>query len=370
MDKAILILGIFIALGVIFDKLSYITEKRKVHAQLKKLLEKIKAATFPDVHKIAIDSCLKIYSTTFRFKEKPIVSGLRLIFISWFLTSLAYIISIPFDLYRMSNRITKWHDYLPWYPTYFVNFIFDLCTIVITIQILKWIKDKNVVYSITGLLFDIFIAYTLFVFCIGGLKIGDEIAEKIIGGNDFVNHQVSSDAPFLFSQKNFAALGIPKSTFNKIENNGFSEGAVISIVVPPDFEDQPFGHVAPLFSVSAFYKYVILRKSYVERTPISIVATQADKCQTFSGYGEKALSPFVLAVSATTLIPTFLFIFTLLTFYVSKEVFYLTKLFLNRLVKTSLVEETAIDKFSPGAHLGTVLGLVVALLKLLDDLIK
>ncbi|MCB9308217.1 MAG: hypothetical protein H6565_16595 [Lewinellaceae bacterium] len=81
------------------------------------------------------------------------------------------------------------------------------------------------------------------------------------------------------------------------------------------------------------------------------------------------LSPVFIALSATTLIPTAIFIFFLLFVYLSKEVFTLSAAFLRRLIKSSLVKEDALDKFSPGTHFGAVLGLLIAILKLLDELI-
>ncbi|MEZ4966876.1 MAG: hypothetical protein R2791_16650 [Saprospiraceae bacterium] len=80
-------------------------------------------------------------------------------------------------------------------------------------------------------------------------------------------------------------------------------------------------------------------------------------------------SPTEIALSATTLIPTAIFIFFLLFVYLSKEVFTLSAAFLRRLIKSSLVKEDALDKFSPGTHFGAVLGLLIAILKLLDELI-
>ncbi|MCB9355100.1 MAG: hypothetical protein H6575_11090 [Lewinellaceae bacterium] len=116
-----LILAILVAAGVVFDKLTYEEEKRNTYNRLKGWLEKIRQARFPDIHKIAIESCHHFLYRSFNFRKKPLRAFLSLIFVSWLLTTVFFWVGAIFLPEGQEISASYWHDYLPWYPIYLVN---------------------------------------------------------------------------------------------------------------------------------------------------------------------------------------------------------------------------------------------------------
>lgn len=60
-------------------------------------------------------------------------------------------------------------------------------------------------------------------------------------------------------------------------------------------------------------------------------------------------------------------VLVLMFFFISKEVFVLTKIAVVRILKTSLTSEDEIKDFNPGTHIGLVIGLIIAILKIVND---
>ncbi|MEZ4966875.1 MAG: hypothetical protein R2791_16645 [Saprospiraceae bacterium] len=183
-----LILAILVAAGVVFDKLTYEEEKRNTYNRLKGWLEKIRQARFPDIHKIAIESCHHFLYRSFNFRKKPLRAFLSLIFVSWLLTTVFYWVGDSLKTDNLSKASQQWHDYFPWYPTYLVNLIFDFLTVFSSLRILSWIKDKHFVIALIGLTLDGLLAYMFFVLCIASLVSASLFSSSLFGISSWVQH--------------------------------------------------------------------------------------------------------------------------------------------------------------------------------------
>ncbi|MCB0526910.1 MAG: hypothetical protein KDC65_00425 [Saprospiraceae bacterium] len=372
-----LILAILVAAGVVFDKLTYEEEKRNTYNRLKGWLEKIRQARFPDIHKIAIESCHHFLYRSFNFRKKPLRAFLSLIFVSWLLTTVFYFIGESHPSMQKSRIIQHWHDYFPWYPMYLVNLLFDFLTVFVSLRILTWIKSKPFLIACGGLILDITIAYILFIICIIALIPSIQLALKLNFATNFVIHHNEIDnhrlygEPMAFKLDNFKLNGYPEYTYSMIKDDHFTEKAQVRYIRHDrSYINARLEAIKQLFSLKAFYSLVVEREPYALNERGELLVTEGNISKTYSlTQISYTFSPTEIALSATTLIPTAIFIFFLLFVYLSKEVFTLSAAFLRRLIKSSLVKEDALDKFSPGTHFGAVLGLLIAILKLLDELI-
>lgn len=213
MKIALAIIAVIIAIGAALDTLLYKQEKVKFYNKMKRWVEVISKTSTPKLHILMIDKALALLNRLFDWKRKPIRSIFNSIVISWFLTSLMFALGdIIGGTYKQN---TYWHDLLPWYPAYFVNYIFDLTTIVFTIYILNKIKGRNLFIAFAGISTDILIAYLLAVLCLFSFGWSNQITENAKLGLSAAAHQPDYDKflyhdEFLPFEKRNSKVGLEK----------------------------------------------------------------------------------------------------------------------------------------------------------------
>ncbi|MEZ4927572.1 MAG: hypothetical protein R3A50_14930 [Saprospiraceae bacterium] len=377
MTTAILILGMLIAAGKAFDSLLYEEEKPGLHLRLRQWLETIKKTSFPNLHLAVIESTYLFFHKMFDFNNKLLRSILFTIITSWCVTTIFYYIGVFMLPENNKPIISVWHDYLPWYPVYLINLVFDFITIFVTLKVLIWIRGRSFIIAVLGLLTDGFIAYFLFVVCLVTLVPSMNLATRLNIGtlytqeSEFSEH-LHGDGAITISSANLSKLGYAESTYEMFQKDGFSDKAIMKFDrIDRSYFEIRFDAMRKLLSFKSFYQNLIKRQPIIISGKIGMEVTEGERSKTYYFINSRYnLSPVELALSLTTLIPTIIFIFFIMFFYLAKEIFFIVRGFFFRLLKTSLIDESSWDKFMPGTHIGSTLGLIIVILKLIDELIK
>ncbi len=373
MNTALILLSLSIAFGKAFDMLSYKFEKKSVYKKMQRWLKAIENAKFKDIHKLSIDYFVSSGENFFPIKRRPILTIIKIMILSFIITSSASIIAFYINGGFNDLKYQKWHDVLPWYPTYIVNFVLDFLTIFMSIIILKFIRKRGFVISILGLLLDFFLAYSFFALVMITVIPTNDFIFKLGAGNQYVSMTPKSK----FKQgktipintvSNFEEIGISKKTLKSIFNDGFTNKAFIKQI---NIDKQSIWvKFSNLYSFESFYN-LIIKRNVVERSIKSeIMVFEGENKKNYILNVDYKFSVFIILLSLTTLIPTTLFLLFLAAMYISKKLFQLSKFVMIRVFKSSIDDVDDMNKFNPGVHIGSVIAILICILKLLDEFVK
>ena len=83
-----------------------------------------------------------------------------------------------------------------------------------------------------------------------------------------------------------------------------------------------------------------------------------------------AFIPFnKIVVASTTLLPSLIIFLIIVFLTLSKIIFQYSQILLERILRTAMEREKEIEKFSPGTHVGVVIGLIIIILKIIETTI-
>lgn len=363
------IIPFIIGLGVLIDNYQYnATEKSRLYRKFEKWLEYVSHNKFPALHQRLVSNLVGFIDRNFNWK-KPVAFIIKTILVSWILTTLFFLLGIHLpSCAECKQNITIWHDYLPWYPSYVLNYFFDLLTILITIWILKYLENKNLLVSIFGISLDLVLSYVLVAF----------YAATVVGSSAWAVKYGLGVKYIKITEAESLAMGNPEP-LSLLYSKGLKDNAVVDSIRKENFgSDAKF--IFETKRVSLKMMRLILRegpeiysdifRGIEPRQPTDLVVLVFDKNKSkrfpMEYSGTLATEHLILALSS--FIPITLFLIAFLTLLISKEILELTRLFSKRFLKTSIQNSSVDDlaKFKPGTHFGIFLSFIV----LLTDLIR
>mgnify|MGYP000331970098 CR=1 FL=1 len=297
--------------------------------------------------------------------------------------ALSWIITTSFFLYAHINpacncnglnlsTLENWHDILPLWDAYVINFVFDYLTIFVTLHLFRLALTKTA-FAIPGfVLLDIGISLFLAWACYLSLDAanrykvnhyfpGIELTPsnnsdptKVKGKYTIYNYTIEERETII---DEILYLGLEaKVDTSKITNN--------TLVT---FQDE----YAPL----SLQNYIIGVTSFVIHKQIptlgkgQIILEDEKGIKSYEyNYGYPS-AEVQLVISISTLFPILIYSILVLFFLFSKTIFIVGSKFTERIINTSIegVQEDEIDKFKPGLHFGIVLGLILALLNIVSE---
>jgi hypothetical protein len=142
------------AIGAFLDAMTVKRQKNTIHDKLTHLWITIADTEYKDItSKVSKHIC----TTNLRNKRKHrVFLFLEIILLSWLTTTTASILGIKLGSYVKADNVI---GYLPFYPIYIANFIFDAATLMTTLFILNKIIYVKAVYKVVYILLDICLAY-------------------------------------------------------------------------------------------------------------------------------------------------------------------------------------------------------------------
>ncbi len=375
MIYTIVILSMLIALGSVFDRLTYQNEKLILRKKMIHFLRSVRTVTFPNLHKQAIIILINFYNRHLDNKKK-VKTFIKIILFSWVLTTFFNLIAILISYFSKDylfkrDPIVKWHDILPLYNVYIVNMLFDFLTILVTITILKFIVNKNFTVAFLGLIINLIIAYSLFIFCFILTMKSFPFADKTLlkfetHTQKSLHEKYNKGTPISFTLRNIEILGLEKDFYKSYKEMGFSNKAVFYMKLENKADNEIYSE---LLDYRKSLKDILTLK-YSSNLEYNFHIEEPGMTYTSTVITHPYLNFSYLVVASTTLIPISVIILFLIFYYISKELFLLNKKFLERILNSSIYNRKRIEEFNPGAHIGTVLGLIIVLLKGIEILIK
>ncbi|MCB0542497.1 MAG: hypothetical protein KDC70_03215 [Saprospiraceae bacterium] len=369
------VIALFVALGSAVDAYMYKKEKSRLYQKMEGWIAMIDKTKSTEIHLRMIDMALGIYHRMFN-RKKPVRSFVIIVSVSWVLTSVMHVFGVLYSNYDNGNyHVQYWHDFLPWYPAYIVNFIFDAATIFFTIKILERIRGGGTLKSMSGIVIDAIIAYVLLVLCVVSFEIGAYFGKIINIGEQWADHHYDRYTHSINHldklSENMHSLEFEKERIDEVFRLGFTDNAKIKFIGADNLKclkSEIF--VFP----EAFFNFIKKERIRAEGTFVYEI-TEFDRRLTIQLETQEAyLTPSHLSTAMTTFLPTLVYLLILLIMYVSKEIIYVTRQFSLRFLK-SAVENAAgetfdVSKFKPGLHFGILLGVLSALVKLAIELAK
>ena len=336
-----IILGLFVGIGALADKLLLKHQKILLHQAMYNWWFRLEKTIIRDLGKLMAEYSLKIGQKIFRWRFWSWQNWVLLITISWVLTSTASIIG-----YYLTPEIYIIYPIpLPFFTAYIANFPFDLLTIYITFHVLKIIKRFNPIISILAIGIDILIAGALVIFCYASMWWLSDIGYNHYWWGSGYLHTYS-DQEF---KKNYQYI---------LAKDGFTEKAIIKTYLKPDFLARIKGGLI----------------SYRNWDSHQYSFTQVVKVN--EGSQEKIYQMKVFVVSnwasmappLTTFIPTFLYMILLSILILGKIIIEIAMHLLN--IMTEADPEKDPKSFIPGTLIGLLCGIIASSVKVILTIIK
>lgn len=374
MTKVILLLGVVVAVGKLFDLLSLREEKHFQNKRISTLVIRLGKKPFQGNSEFLLEKYIRFLEWLLLPKGKlwPIV---RFLLISWLLTSVAFLLSYFIDPKLFLSTKTYWHDYLPWYPIYIMNFVIDYLTFFATLVILKNLVGKNEIIKLLGYTFDLFIAYTLFSVCyfvtpkiqdfFDDLDSYTNVSTREIRDELKFNEKIDSIPLNLWS---FHASGLDETFYDKLKRDSFSSKAFVFYEGRRETKEIEEFVLKSLLNPRRALSVFMLREDSFENDDASFVVKEETRIEVYQGRGYFKADPSLFCVSVTSLFPTYLYVSILIVLLLSALVYKAGRIFLYRVFKTAIKEDEEIEKFSIGTHIGLVVSLIIAILKFLSEL--
>ena len=370
MTIIIITISLFVALGKLLDSYMYKNEKIVLYNKMQAWINTISNTKTLELHVLMINWTIKQINKIFNFKSRPIKSIIKIILISWVLTSLMNIIGLAHNSCLFNCiPLEYWHDYLPWYPFYIVNFIFDFLTIAITIRILIIIKNKNLVVASLGIISDFIFSSILLIACLLCFSFANSFFLKLSFGSKFVDHQpknIAKDFQIVnYDKQVLTDLGLNPRIFHTIENEGFSKNAILKIR-RSNFYLQYLKEIPKSIAVFFLGKEIYYKQNY------DIEVEESNNKMILKTYVLYPLPVFHVSTAMTTFFPLFIYLSILFLAYLSKEISTLGRMFGLRIFKSLIQRSSTEDifKFNPGIHIGILLSLIIVIIKLISEIIK
>ncbi|MCB0529607.1 MAG: hypothetical protein KDC65_14085, partial [Saprospiraceae bacterium] len=339
------VIALFVALGSAVDAYMYKKEKSRLYQKMEGWIAMIDKTKPTEMHLRMIDMALGIYHRMFN-RKKPVRSFVIIVSVSWVLTSVMHVFGVLYSNYDNGNyHVQYWHDFLPWYPAYIVNFIFDAATIFFTIKILERIRGGGTLKSMSGIVIDAIIAYVLLVLCVVSFEIGAYFGKIINIGEQWADHHYDRYTHSINHldklSENMHSLEFEKERIDEVFRLGFTDNAKIKFIGADNLKclkSEIF--VFP----EAFFNFIKKERIRAEGTFVYEI-TEFDRRLTIQLETQEAyLTPSHLSTAMTTFLPTLVYLLILLIMYVSKEIIYVTRQFSLRFLK-SAVENAAGETF-------------------------
>ena len=365
--NALYILGIGVLIGNVVDRLMRNRDKSVLYGFMTKWVDQVSQTRISRIHVKTIDWVSRVYEKVFN-REKPWRSIFFSILISWILTSSFHaLFSIDALCPRCSEAIIKWHDYLPWYPTYIVNYFFDVFTIAITIHILRKIRNRSFAIAFAGISLDFFVSYILTIACYLSFAISSFVFSELNMGKRWTLEEEKREIAhnrFNHSERlswNLRSFRVPEEEIKLIKKEGFSENSRIILhrrELGFELRQRIIAYPEIIFSTLQGKRHIIPFRFNVE-------IVDGDKRMNKVVHGESLRSNKHLATSLTTFIPVVLFLSVLFLMYLSREILVISR-FLGLYFLETATQDTSKDdfdgtKFKPGLHFGILFGLVGAI---------
>src|SRR3954447_16210944 len=160
MAQIALILGTLSAAGVFCDRLLVRRHKTSLYTTLVTLWDRIDDTRIGNLPGAIADSVLRAFESIFGtslLNRRVIVLSIVL---SWLLTTAESVLGVY--LYgEIPHRV--WHDWLPFWPVYACQYIFNSATIIVTIVALRHLRYASFPRSVVVTLITIITAFGLAV---------------------------------------------------------------------------------------------------------------------------------------------------------------------------------------------------------------
>lgn len=370
----IALMGVIIAVGKAVDTYMYNSERNKIYEYVKNHVKRIEKKRIPELSNIIIGKVLEVLRRIINLRDRPFKSLLLSIVISWVLTTAFFIYCVVVGYSETATIIVAWHDYLPWFPTYIVNFIFDFLTILTSIIVLKFIHNKSGIVKLFGIAFDLVLCFVFFVFCSIFFEKANDIFDSLLSINKKETYHNGQNGFMQFDGVNYqkdslVSKDFPRHLIDSIEYLGFSENATIEVAL---YESSFISEIKYYFSLFPEIAILSLQKRPAKfDVNVLLKIRENTKNKTFVLRGESVHNRIGIIVAMTTFLPTYIYLVGILLLILFRLVIILSRNFVLRWGK-SLIQNAKKDndeiEINPGVHIGVFLSVLIGILKLIGEL--
>lgn len=345
MDLRIVIgfITLLIALGALADYLLLHRHRTRLYTRLTAAWIQLDDTRVPNLARLAATKLLEPLSRLRRQRDGLLTLGVASLPISWLFTTLFWISGSVLDGRALPGTLATW-------PIYVINYPFDIVTAAVTVAALVVIRDRGFWVGVGAALGDALLAFMLALASVTALVVfattsrGLQIPYTTYAAGEEWTQFYEDQLRLWLEQQGHEPQTI------SVTNLAFSLDSESLLKGSFDAMRRPLtGNTDP-------------RLGYRETVVMAAIVDGEEQVYQLE-------VPFVAAwrvilTSVTTLVPTLVFVVTLLLLMIAKVVLRGTRFMLLHLLEVSL--EKPVEELAPAKMLSLVLAMCVALLKVLS----